>query len=88
MIVGNTVRLRAEFKDFAGNRYNPNDVTVRVLSCNMETIFESTSPSSDETGVYYIDYTLTEDDYAFEFSGVIDSFPVLSREPLNVSNRL
>lgn len=88
MIAGNTVRLRAEFRDYDGMNYDPNDVTVRVYSCSMEVIHEDTNPENPEVGVYFLDYTLTDDDYAFEFSGVIDGFPVLSRLPLNVSSRL
>jgi len=88
MIVGNSVRLKAEFKDFDGTNYDPDDVTVKIYSGAMSVIHTSTSPVHDGLGIFYLDYTLTEDDYAFEFSGEIAGFPILSRLPLSASSRL
>ena len=89
MIIGNTVRLRAEFKDLDDNYYDPDDVVVTVYNCSM-TAIATTDATRDSTGQYYHDYTLTADDYAFEFSGVIphSTFSVLSRMALSASSRL
>ena len=89
MYVGNTVRLKAEFKDLDGNAYDPNDVAVTIYAADMSVIVTA-SPTNDAVGSYYHDYTLTASDYAFEFSGVIPgtTFPVLSRLVISATSRV
>jgi len=83
MLEGNTVRLRADFKDYNGAYYDPNDLAVKVYNNRMSVIHEGV-PIQEAVGRYYYDYTLTKPDYAFEFSGTIVGVPVLSRMSLRV----
>ena len=86
MIVGNSVRLGAEFKDFDGVLYDPTDVKVKIYKSDMSVSTEAV-PTRDSLGVFYYDYILTATDYAFEFSGEVAGFPILSRMPLRASTR-
>ncbi len=87
MLVGNTVRLQAEFKDFDGTYFTPDNRKVRIYDGGMNVVKEAV-PVTITTGKYYYDHILSKGDYAFEFYGEIGGFPVLSRAPLTASERL
>ncbi len=76
MYVGNTVMLTAEFKDEQGNYYAPTNRLVKIFN-NRLGVIEEGEPEIEDVGKYYYYYTLTEDDYMFEFSGIdAEGYPV------------
>lgn len=78
-IVGDTVKLKAEFKDFDGTLTSPDDVKLIVYDWNKEIIEEYTV-SPVEEGKYEQAYTIKDTGAAyFEFSGQIDGYPVARR---------
>jgi hypothetical protein len=89
MLVGNTVRLHAEFKNLEGALYDPSNVKIKVYDVNMKILLEKTA-KKEGVGKYYYDYTLTAADYIYEFSGIIPAttFPVLARASLSASQKL
>lgn len=84
--VGNTVRLRAEFRDFDGNLVEPDDVTVTVYDQNKDSLV-SEPGVMEEPGKYYYDYVITRGNdmpVAFEFKGFIDGKPILGRQLISL----
>jgi len=85
MLFGNTVRLKAEFRDYDGKPVDPQNVKVIVYNQNKIPIFTEDAVRESE-GVYYYDYTITFDEgspIAFEFNGSLDGHPVLGRQTLS-----
>ena len=91
--VGDTVRLRAEFKDFDEELFDPSDIKLKIYDRNQEDIdgpftYNTEDPVNSEiqkesTGVYTYEYTLPikEAIYPlyFEYSGKIRNKPILRR---------
>lgn len=86
---GDTIRLKATFKSFAGNVCDlESPPTLKVYNSYKEVIdtIAGTSLTHSSTGVYYYDYTLptTEGEYMYEFSGTVESTTILRRGYIKV----
>jgi len=80
-LVGDTVRLKSEFKDYNGELVDPDDVKIIIYDSRYKKIEEFT-PSRSEKGRYCLDYTIPSGEtniMYFEFQGKIDDKPVLGR---------
>lgn len=86
-LVGNTVRLKAEFTDFNGELLDVIDVTLTVYEGKNKVLAEVT-PERLSEGVYFYDYIVPEfsgGSLYFEFKGMLNDKPILGREPLERS---
>ena len=86
-LVGNTVRLKAEFTDFNGELVDVMDATLTVYEGKNKVLVEVT-PERLSEGVYFYDYIVPEfsgGSLYFEFKGMLDGKPILGREPLERS---
>lgn len=84
---GDSVRLEAEFKNFAGEFADPTGMSVKVYVRSTRQNLVTGSPTKSSVGHYYYYYTVPVDDYgalAYEFSGTLDSLPVVVRKLLLV----
>ena len=84
-LIGDTVRLRVRFRTFKGTAVEPTDIKLRILDGNDLTVVESVDIPSEvkvDVGVYEYDYIVPEGDsekLVYEFSGIYNSKPILSR---------
>lgn len=58
-VVGQTIRLSAEFRNSAGALANPTTVTVHYQKGNATPVTNA-APTNDSTGKYHIDVDLDE----------------------------
>lgn len=84
MIANDTVRLVVEFKDFKGNTIFPNDVKLKIYDTQHKLIETITEGIIKQNNQYYYDYTATDSDFIFEFSGFYNDKIVLSRQLVKV----
>ena len=87
--VGDTVRLRVQFKTFTGQLVSPNDIKLTIYDKQNNQIeeIEITDSDKENIGVYFYDYIIPDDilDYfIFEFGGLHNNKPILSRGKVNV----
>jgi len=85
-LIGNTIRLKAEFRNFNGELFDIENPKVVVYDSNREVIL---SAEPERVGVGKYQYDLIVPDYkeagkqkeplVFEFSGEIDGQPVVGR---------
>ena len=81
-LIGDTIRLKGEFKDFDENYADPDDVKLVIYDGQKRQIEEST-PLNPEVGKYYYDYTVPSGSTStmyFEFIGTIGGMPVVGRK--------
>lgn len=84
-LIGDTIRLKAEFKDFNGVYVDPDDVVLKIYAGNKKQLGEDITPDRVGLGKYQYDYVVPEDVIGplyFEFSGEIDGKPILGRAAL------
>ena len=89
-LIGNTIRLKGEFKDLDGNLTDIKEPKV-VIYDNKRNVIKEAIPNKAGTGAYY--YDLVVPDYpeagkrneplVFEFSGEIGEMPVVGRTTLD-----
>jgi hypothetical protein len=84
MYYGDTVRLVVNFVDFDGNMIDPTDIELKIYDSNQQLKETITIDNSykQSTGVYQYDYPTpddTQDDLIFEFRGMFNGKPILSR---------
>lgn len=84
MIANDTIRLVVEFKDFNGRTINPDNVTLKIYDKKKNLIEEITENIKQDGTKYYYDYTTTDSDFIFEFSGFYNDKIVLSRQLVKV----
>ena len=85
-LIGNTVRLKAEFKDLDGNLTDIEEPKVVVYDSNREVILAA---EPERVGVGKYQYDLIVPDYkeagkqneplVFEFSGSLEDKPIVGR---------
>ena len=85
-LIGNTIRLKAEFRNFNGELFDIENPKVVVYDSNREVILAA---EPERVGVGKYQYDLIVPDYkeagkqkeplVFEFSGEIDGQPVVGR---------
>jgi len=83
-LIGNTVRLKAEFRDYEGMLMDPDPESVRLTLYDgrRKRIGESIIPERVETGIYRHEHVVTGDDLRpvyFEFAGTAGGMPILGR---------
>ena len=80
-LIGDTIRLKSEFKDFDGEYVDPEDVKVVIYNSRYKEV-EEYAPDRTALGKYHLDYTVpsgTTNTMYFEFKGTIGGKPVLGR---------
>lgn len=85
MIKNDTARLNVQFRDVNGNAITPENVVLKIYDKQenlTETITEGIVDLSQ--GNYFYDYTATDSDFIFEFSGFYFEKPVLARQLIQV----
>lgn len=89
---GNSVRLSATFKDFAGVLTDPTGtITFKVFDLKQNQIGSTVNLSGGNhpsTGVYRYDYTIplgTVRNVIYEFAGLIGGLPAVTRKVLKVT---
>jgi phage tail sheath gpL-like len=91
-LIGNTVRLKAEFKDFNGEHVSPENVILRIYNAYKKQVGEDIPVSPSDVGKYQYDYIIpgvvkTGNSIAgtlyFEFVGTIGGLPVLGRATID-----
>ena len=83
-LIGNTVRLEAEFEDFDGELVSPDDVKVIIYDGRREIIHKA-DVTPYETGKYHYDYTIPAEPLGqlyVEFSGMLAGKPKAGRTTL------
>ena len=80
-LVGNTVRLKAEFRDFNGEYVSPDNVILRIYDGYKKQVGEDIPVLPSDVGKYQYDYVIPDviGPLYFEFSGEIDGKPILGR---------
>lgn len=84
--VGDTIRVRAEFRDWApegteGDLLAPSSVEVNLYNSDESVLQSGLSAVNEALGVYYYDWTLPTEagSYFIEFIGTVNGKPQLSR---------
>jgi hypothetical protein len=81
---GDTIRLKASFYTFAGVLADPSTVTCTIYDSG-GVVVTTGSATKETTGVFYYDYTTTtKGDFSFEFTGTLETKPILSRDYFSV----
>lgn len=84
--VGDTVRLRSSFYNFAGELADPTSVTITIYDGDKVVLVNAGATTKESTGIYYYDYTVpstSPDPLVYEFSGTLESHVSLSRATIN-----
>lgn len=84
MYSGDTIRLIVHFRAFDDTLIDPTNIELKIYDENEQLI--ETIPIDDSNkesvGIYFYDYTTPEDikgDIIFEFRGIYNNKPILSR---------
>lgn len=86
MLIGDTVRLKAEFKDFDGEYRSPENVKLKIYDNAKNQIEDDIDVEPYEIGKYRYDYTISNKGVGpivVEFQGELDSKPILGRITLD-----
>lgn len=85
MFANDTVLLQVHFKDYEGKSINPSDIRLTIYSDD-ETLIEEITEGiiNPSTGKYEYEYTATNSDFIFEFSGFFNGKKVLARQRVKV----
>jgi hypothetical protein len=84
MYIGDTIRLKAEFKNFDGEYFSPDNVVLKIYNISRE-IIEEINVTPYEKGKYQYDYTIPGEEEGplyFEFCGTVGEKPVLRRSKI------
>lgn len=87
MLQGDTVRLKAYFKDFNNKSVDPLNVTLTIYKANKEVIekIELTESNKSSIGVYFYDYSPVEtNEFIFEFKGLHNEKVILVRDKVKI----
>jgi len=85
---GNTVRIKAEFKDFDGTNVSPDNVVLRIYSKGRVQIDDDISLSPMSEGIYEYDYeipNLPDRAIYYEFEGELGGNPVIARGKIDIT---
>ena len=83
--IGDTVRLKCEFKNWAGDLTSPTNVKIIVYSEENKVLLPATTVESVSAGKYKYDYTIPIDavgNMYFEFSGTLETKTIIGRMKL------
>jgi hypothetical protein len=85
-LIGDTVRIKVEFRDYDGKLIDPTDIQLKVNEKNKKKLYteppiQITDSNKIATGTYYYDYQIPVglSDLVIECSGVYNSKPILTR---------
>ena len=85
-LIGDTVRLKAEFKDFNGEHVSPENVILRIYDGYKKQVGEDIPVLPSDVGKYQYDYVIPGDVIGplyFEFVGTIGGLPILGRATID-----
>ena len=90
--IGNTIRLTATFKNFAGVLADSTtSVVITFYDRDLNQVDQVTIPggatNNPSTGFYLYDYTIPSDSPSsviFEFAGTVDTVPIVGRARYSV----
>jgi hypothetical protein len=85
-LIGNTVRLKAEFRDFNGEHVSPENVALRIYDGYKKQVGEDIPVLPSNVGKYEYDYVIPGDVIGpiyFEFAGTIGGLPILGRATID-----
>jgi len=85
-LIGNTVRLKAEFRDFDGELVSPGNVVLRIYDGYKKQVGEDIPVLPSDVGKYQYDYVIPGDVIGplyFEFVGTIGGLPILGRATID-----
>lgn len=83
-IMGNTIKLRAEFRDYDGELYDPSTVTLKIYNTNRNQLGSTVTVTDNDrvdVGIYECEYTVPigSGNLTYEFEGITGSMPVVGR---------
>ncbi len=83
-LIGDTIRLKAEFKDFNGELTDIENPKVVVYDSKRKVILDA-EPERIEEGKYQYDYVIPDviGPLYFEFVGTIGELPILGRATID-----
>ena len=85
-LIGDTIRLKAEFKDFNGEHVSPENVILRIYNGYKKQVGEDIPVLPSDVGKYQYDYVIPKDVIGllyFEFVGTIGGLPILGRATID-----
>jgi hypothetical protein len=85
-LIGDTIRLKAEFKDFNGEHVSPENVILRIYDGYKKQLGEDIPVLPSDVGKYQYDYVIPGDVIGplyFEFVGTIGELPILGRATID-----
>lgn len=85
-IIGDTIKLQAEFYNWNGELASPENVILKIYNMRKQQIGENIIPSLVQTGKYEYDFTipsLSGNMFYYEFSGVLEGTPIVSRKQID-----
>ena len=85
-IIGDTIKLQAEFHSWDGEPASPNNVILKIYNMRKQQVGEDITPSLVQTGKYEYDFTIPRlpgDMFYYEFSGVLEGTPIVSRKQID-----
>lgn len=85
---GNTVRLKAEFKDWNGNNIDPDVIKLIIYDSRYQKLQEIEVPASNKVnvGMYFYDYVFEAGLFIYEWLATIGGTPSLIRKRISISN--
>jgi len=86
MFSNDTVRLKVKFRDFDGQAIEASGITLTIYSKQQVVITTITQDSltKEDIGCFFYDYKVGTEDFIYEFSGLHNNKPVLSREQVQI----
>lgn len=86
-LINNTVRLKAEFRDFDGKIAVPDNVKLKIYDGTREQMGEDISILPDAQGKYWHDFVIPDNvvgQIYFEFIGTLSGNPILGRSIIDI----
>lgn len=81
-IIGDTIKLQVEFYDWDGNLATPTATTLKIYDIRKTEILQAT-PILVGVGKYEYEYTIPQlpgNMFYYEFSGILEGAPIVSRK--------
>jgi len=84
-LIGDTIRLKAEFKDFNGEHVSPENVYLRIYDGYKKQVGEDILVLPSDVGKYQYDYVIPDviGPLYFEFVGTLEGLPILGRATID-----
>ena len=89
VLMGDTIKLSAEFKSFSGVTVDPENITVKFMTGKGQQIGEiiplNVSNHRVSAGIYIYEYVVPSEPNTiiYEFKGFVDGKPIVGRSVLN-----